>query len=95
MIWVSTRSTRKGTSTDSPSLSVTVRRSLPALSSQPRRMPADVGGGFEAFQYRTLLAVSASLGLPYHLVTGDVRQANYSSLRAELVDRGFFAVVSG
>jgi capsid protein len=26
------------------------------------------------------------LGLPYHLVTGDVRQANYSSLRAELVE---------
>ena len=48
--------------------------------------PADVGGGFEAFQYRTLLAISASLGLPYHLVTGDVRQANYSSLRAELVE---------
>ena len=24
--------------------------------------------------------------LPYHLVTGDVRQANYSSLRAELVE---------
>jgi lambda family phage portal protein len=44
--------------------------------------PADVGGGYEAFQYRTLLAISASLGLPYHLVTGDVRQANYSSLRA-------------
>jgi capsid protein len=33
-----------------------------------------------------LLSVSASLGLPYHLVTGDVRQANYSSLRAELVE---------
>ncbi len=48
--------------------------------------PADVGGGYEAFQYRTLLAISASLGLPYHLVTGDVRQANYSSLRAELVE---------
>ena len=48
--------------------------------------PADVGGGYEAFQYRTVLAVWASLGLPYHLVTGDVRQANYSSLRAELVE---------
>ncbi len=48
--------------------------------------PADVGGGYEAFQYRTLLAIAASLGLPYHLVTGDVRQANYSSLRAELVE---------
>ena len=48
--------------------------------------PADVGGGYEAFQYRTLLAVSASLGLPYHLVTGDVRQANYSSLRAGKIE---------
>jgi lambda family phage portal protein len=48
--------------------------------------PADVGGGYEAFQYRTLLSVAASLGLPCHLVTGDVRQANYSSLRAELVE---------
>ena len=48
--------------------------------------PADVGGGYESFQYRTLLGVSAALGLPYHLVTGDVRQANYSSLRAELVE---------
>jgi len=48
--------------------------------------PADVGGGYEAFQYRTMLSVSASLGLPYHLITGDVRQANYSSLRAELVE---------
>ncbi|MCA0872213.1 phage portal protein [Seohaeicola saemankumensis] len=48
--------------------------------------PADVGSSYEAFQYRTLLAVAASLGLPYHLVTGDVRQANYSSLRAELVE---------
>jgi lambda family phage portal protein len=48
--------------------------------------PADVGSSYEAFQYRTLLSVAASLGLPYHLVTGDVRQANYSSLRAELVE---------
>jgi lambda family phage portal protein len=48
--------------------------------------PADVGGGYEAFQYRTLLSIAASVGLPYHLVTGDVRQANYSSLRAELVE---------
>ena len=48
--------------------------------------PADVGGGYEAFQYRTLLSVAASLGLPYHLVTGDTARANYSSLRAELVE---------
>lgn len=48
--------------------------------------PADVGGGYEAFQHRTLLAISAALGLPYHLVTGDTAKANYSSLRAELVE---------
>ena len=48
--------------------------------------PADVGCGYAAFQYRTLLSVSASLGLFYHLVTGDVRQVNYPSLRAELVE---------
>ncbi len=32
------------------------------------------------------MAVSTSLGLWYHLVTGDVRQANYPSLRAERVE---------
>lgn len=48
--------------------------------------PADVGGGYEAFQFRTLLAVSSALGVPYHLVTGDTSKANYSSLRAGLVE---------
>ena len=43
--------------------------------------PADVGGSYEAFQYRTLLACCAAMGVPYTSVTGDLRQANYSSLR--------------
>jgi lambda family phage portal protein len=43
--------------------------------------PADVGGSYEAFQYRTLLACCAAMGVPYTNVTGDLRQANYSSLR--------------
>lgn len=47
--------------------------------------PADVGPNYEAFQYRALLALSASMGLPYFDVTGDTSKANYSSLRAALV----------
>jgi lambda family phage portal protein len=48
--------------------------------------PADVGGSYEAFQYRNLLRICASLGLPYAGVTGDPSKANYSSQRAALVD---------
>lgn len=48
--------------------------------------PAEVGGSYEAFQYRTLLACAAGLGLPYHAITGDVAKANYSSLRASQVE---------
>jgi lambda family phage portal protein len=40
--------------------------------------PADVGGSYEAFQYRTLLACCSAMGVPYTNVTGDLRQANYS-----------------
>jgi capsid protein len=39
-----------------------------------------VGGSYEAFQYRTLLACCAAMGVPYTNVTGDLRQAKYSSL---------------
>lgn len=48
--------------------------------------PADVGPNYEAFQIRNLYALCASMGLPYHAVTGDVSKANYSSLRASLVE---------
>lgn len=47
--------------------------------------PADVGGSYEAFQYRTLLAVASGFGVPYADMTGDLRQANYGSIRAGLV----------
>ena len=39
--------------------------------------PADVGVSYEAFQYRTLLQVSAALGMPYANVTADMLKANY------------------
>jgi lambda family phage portal protein len=48
--------------------------------------PADVGPNYEAFQYRALTRVSASLGLPYAGVTGDMVRANYSNQRAALVE---------
>jgi lambda family phage portal protein len=48
--------------------------------------PAEVGGSYEAFQYRNLLAIAAAVGLPYHAVTADVEKANYSSLRASQVE---------
>jgi lambda family phage portal protein len=48
--------------------------------------PADVGSNYEAFQLRALYQLCAALGLPYHAVTGDVSKANYSSLRASLVE---------
>jgi lambda family phage portal protein len=48
--------------------------------------PADVGGSYEMFQYRTLLAVCAAMGMPYTNVTGDLKAANYSSIRAGTVE---------
>ncbi|MDK1386363.1 phage portal protein [Sinorhizobium sp. 8-89] len=48
--------------------------------------PADVGGNYEAFQYRNLLRQAAGYGVPYAAMTGDLRQANYGSIRAGLVE---------
>jgi lambda family phage portal protein len=48
--------------------------------------PADVGGSYEAYQYRQQLALFSSLGIPYSLCTSDLRRANYSSLRGSIVE---------
>ncbi len=48
--------------------------------------PADVGGSYEAFQFRTLLAVCAGLGIPYQNVVGDMTKVNYSSSRTALLE---------
>jgi lambda family phage portal protein len=48
--------------------------------------PADVGGSYEMFQYRTLLAIAAAMGMPYTNITGDLKAANYSSIRAGTVE---------
>lgn len=48
--------------------------------------PADVGGQYEAFQYRSLLKAAAGFGVPYTAFTGDLKAVNYSSIRAGLVE---------
>ena len=48
--------------------------------------PADVGGSYEAYQYRNQLAFYAALGIPYSVGTSDLRRANYSSLRGSVVE---------
>jgi lambda family phage portal protein len=43
-------------------------------------------GGFEPFAIHALMAISAGAGCTYDQVTGDLRQANYSSLRAGKIE---------
>src|SRR5665213_598614 len=47
--------------------------------------PADVGGNYEAFQYRNLLRAAAGIGLPYATFTGDLRQTSYGSQRGGMI----------
>lgn len=44
--------------------------------------PVDVGNSYDPFQYRNLTRIAAGVGVPYAEVTGDLKGANYSSLRA-------------
>lgn len=63
----------------------TVHSLLPGEEPKPVQ-PADSGQSYEPFQYRTLLQVCVALGIPYYTQTGDLRQANYSSLRSGLLE---------
>jgi lambda family phage portal protein len=47
--------------------------------------PGEVGGSYEPFQFRNLLAISSALGVPYHELSGDLTKANYASSRAGLL----------
>lgn len=62
----------------------TVMDLLPGQEMQFSAPPAS-GEGYEPFQYRTLLQVCMGLGIPYYEVTGDLKQANYSSLRSGML----------
>lgn len=46
--------------------------------------PSAAGDG-DQFNRQQLMAIAASFGLPYDIMTGDVSQANYSSIRASRV----------
>jgi len=47
--------------------------------------PADVGGSYEPFQYRNILAISAGTGVPYAYVSGDMTKGNFSNVRTDIV----------
>lgn len=47
---------------------------------------ADLGQSYEPFQYRTLLQISAALGIPYAYLSGDMVKANYSNSRLALLE---------
>ncbi len=47
--------------------------------------PADSGGNYDAFEYRMLCRLASGFGVPYASMTGDLRSANYGSIRAGLV----------
>ncbi|EFO31344.1 phage portal protein, lambda family [Roseibium sp. TrichSKD4] len=46
---------------------------------------ADVGGSYEAWQYRQLLRISAALGLPYSYLSADPSRGNFSNVRTDIV----------
>ncbi len=48
--------------------------------------PADVGGSYEPFEYRTLLQISAATGIPYAYLSNDMLKANYSNSRMALLE---------
>ena len=47
--------------------------------------PADVGGSYDAFQYRTICRITSGLSGIYHDISGDTSKSNYSSMRAGIV----------
>jgi lambda family phage portal protein len=47
--------------------------------------PTEVGGSYEAFQYRNLTQICAGLGVPYAYVTGDVAKGNFSNVRTDII----------
>ena len=48
--------------------------------------PADSGATYEPFQYRTLLQVSAALGIPYPYIANDMVKGNFSNSRLALIE---------
>lgn len=58
---------------------------LPA-GTEPRFLTPGGAGGFEPFALHQLMAIGVGIGVTYDQITGDLRQANYSSLRAGKIE---------
>ena len=48
--------------------------------------PADVGSSYDSFMRQQFRAVAAAMGITYEMLTGDLTQVNYSSIRAGLLE---------
>jgi len=48
--------------------------------------PADVGANYAEFMRQQFRAVAAAMGITYEMLTGDLTQVNYSSIRAGLLE---------
>jgi lambda family phage portal protein len=48
--------------------------------------PSDVGGTYTEFMRQQFRAVAAAMGITYEMLTGDLSQVNYSSIRAGLLE---------
>ncbi|WP_019222080.1 phage portal protein [Bartonella senegalensis] len=47
--------------------------------------PVEVGGSYEAFQFRNILKICSALNMPYAVVTGDVTRGNFSNVRTSII----------
>jgi lambda family phage portal protein len=54
--------------------------------SEPKFLTPGGAGGFEPFALHQLMSIAAGLHVTYDQITGDLRQANYSSLRAGKIE---------
>ena len=48
--------------------------------------PADVGSSYAEFMRQQFRAVAAAMGITYEMLTGDLTQVNYSSIRAGMLE---------
>ena len=46
---------------------------------------ADSGATYEPFQYRTILQISAALGIPYSYISNDLAKANFANSRLSII----------
>ncbi|WP_373925600.1 phage portal protein [Bartonella raoultii] len=47
--------------------------------------PVEVGGSYEAFQFRNILKICSAINMPYAVVTGDVTRGNFSNVRTSII----------